>query len=153
MMRTIWTWMLILTAAMAYAMDPAFTPDDTPLTKDMKSRVVWVSPETDVPLASYLKDIQDKANSNYSTRITFRLLNSDGQEETLVTQPRTNAIPTLGGFRCSLYDFAKLICEAAELDYRLDEEKREIIFKRKKGPQQEAGVVRDPRSGSRAPQP
>jgi hypothetical protein len=136
-MRTIWTCMLILVAVMANAMDPAFSPDDTPLMKDMKSRVVWVSPEKDVPLSSFLKDIQDKANSNYSTRITVRLLTADGQEEQLITETRTNSIPVLGGFRCSLFDFAKWISEVAELDYRLNEDKREIIFQRKESTQQE----------------
>ncbi len=152
-MRTIWTAILALVAATVNAMDPAFAPDDTPLIKDMKSRVVWVSPEMDLPLASYLKDMENKANSNLSTRITFRLLTVDGQEEPLITVPRTNSIPTLGGFRCSLFDFAKWISEAAELDYRLNEEKREVIFQRKKNTQQGAGVVREPRGGSRAPQP
>lgn len=145
MMRTIWTFILTLVAVTANAMDPAFTPDDTPLTRDMKSRVVWVSPEMDVPLNSFLKDIQDKANSNYPTRITFCLLTADGQEEQLATVPRMNTIPVLGGFRSSLFDFTKWISEAAELDYRLDENKRQIIFQRKRSTQQGAGVVREPR--------
>ena len=152
-MRTISTWALTLAAVTATAMDPAFTPDDTALTKDMKSRVVWVSPETDVPLTAYLKDIQDKANSNYQTRITFRLLTADGQEEQLIAEPRTNAIPTLGGFRCSLFDFAKLISEAAELDYRLDEEKREIIFQRKRGTQPAGGAYFLPGAGKKSAHP
>ena len=137
----------------AHAMDPAFTPDDTPLTKDMKSRMVWLSPETDASLTTYLKDIQDKANSNYPTRITFRLLTADGKEERLISVPKTNSIPVLGGFRCSLFYFARWISEAADLDYRLNEEKREIIFQRRRSTQQEARPDGSPTTGSPSGQP
>ena len=128
--------MLTLVAVMVYAMDPAFAPNDTPFIKDMKSRVVWVTPWTDTPLTSYLKDIQEKMNSNYSARIAFRLLTADGQEEQLIAVPKTNSLPVLGGFRCSLFDFIKVISEASELDCRLNEEQREIIFQKNISSQQ-----------------
>ena len=136
MKRTIYACMLTLVAVMVYAMDPAFAPNDTPFIKDMKSRVVWVTPWTDIPLTSYLKDIQEKVNSNYSARITFRLLTADGQEEQLIAVPQTNSIHVLGGFRCSLFDFIKVISEASELDCRLNEEQREIIFQKNISSQQ-----------------
>ena len=136
MKRALYTCMLALVAVMAYAMDPAFAPNDTPFIKDMKSRVVWVTPWTDIPLTSYLKDIQEKVNSNYSARITFRLLTADGQEEQLIAVPQTNSQHVLGGFRCSLFDFIKVISEASELDCRLNEEQREIIFQKNISSQQ-----------------
>ena len=114
------------------AMDPAFSTNDTPFTKEMKSRLVWVPPNIDEPLPSFLKTIEDLANSNYTARISFRLFNAEGQEEQLIRTPDTNIIPRLGGLRASLFDFTRLVSEGSDLEYQFDEQKRQIIFKRKK---------------------
>ena len=131
-MKSIVIVVLMILSIEASAMDPAFSTNDTPFTKDMKSRVVWVPPNIDQPLPSFLKEVEDLANTNHTTRISFRLFNADGQEEELARTPNTNGIRWIGGFRCPLSYFADWVSGASDLEYQVDEKNRQIIFKRKK---------------------
>jgi len=113
------------------ASDIALSTNDTAFIKELKSRFVWVQ-RFDEPLPSLLKSIEHLANSNQTTRISFRLLNANGQEAELIRTPDTNAIPRIGGTLASIFDITRLISERTDLEYQFDERNQQIIFKMKK---------------------
>ena len=119
--------LLMLTIA-THAMDSTLSTNDTDFVKELKSRRVWVGAHYNEFLASILKQTETSANANTPNTITFRLFDPAGNEIPLIYSPSTNSIPTIGGTRFSLYDFAVWISEAALLDWNLDEKNREIIF-------------------------
>jgi hypothetical protein len=107
---------------------PALATDEASFTNELQSIMVWFPSPNDTSLPSILKKMEDRANSNLTDHIKFRLFSSDGTELELKKEEEPGRVVLYMPCRASVYEFIKYITAVTGTEYRIDAKNRQVIF-------------------------